>query len=226
VAPLDAMLGGRGFYKGSTILLSGTAGAGKTSLAASFANAACARGERSLYFLLEESPRQIMRNMRSIGLDLGRWVDRGLLRMHADRPSRFGLEAHLAAMYRAIEEFEPQVVVVDSITDLLSLGNQTDVRAMLVRLIDHLKTRAVTALFSSLTSATAELPDSHAGVSSLMDAWVLLSLEQMGETRRRHLSVLKSRGMAHSNRVYEFTLTEHGFEVAPAGSTGARPGGN
>ena len=151
VAPLDAMLGGRGFYRASTVLLSGSAGTGKTSLAASFVNAACARGERCLYFLLEESPQQIIRNMRSIGLDLEQWVASGLLQMHADRPSRFGLEAHLAGMYRAIEQSSPQAVVVDSITDLMSAGERNSLRAMLVRLIDHLKTQAMTAIFTSLT---------------------------------------------------------------------------
>ena len=213
VAPLDGMLGGRGFYRGSTVLLSGTAGTGKTSLAASFVNAACARGEHCLYFLLEESPRQMIRNMRSIGLDLEQWVGRGLLQMHADRPSRFGLEAHLAAMYRAIEQIAPQVVVVDSITDLMSAGEKSSVRAMLVRLIDHLKTQAVTAIFTSLSAGGAEQADAMSGVSSLMDAWVLVSLEQSGGARQRQIGVLKSRGMPHSNRVYEFTMTERGIQV-------------
>ena len=220
VAPLDAMLGGRGFYRASTVLLSGSAGTGKTSLAASFVNAACARGERCLYFLLEESPQQIIRNMRSIGLDLEQWVASGLLQMHADRPSRFGLEAHLAGMYRAIEQSSPQAVVVDSITDLMSAGERNSLRAMLVRLIDHLKTQAMTAIFTSLTPGGAELPDSNGGVSSLMDAWVLVSLEQRGLVLHRHIGVLKSRGMPHSNRVYEFTMTEKGIQV-PASDAAA-----
>lgn len=223
VAPLDAMLGGRGFYRGSTVLLSGTAGTGKTSLAASFANAACARSERCLYFLLEESPRQMIRNMRSIGLDLEQWAEGGWLHMHADRPSRFGLEAHLAAMYRAIDEVRPQIVVVDSITDFLSAGEPNAVRAMLVRLIDYLKTLAVTALFTSLTPADSLQQDSHAGISSLMDAWVLVSLEQSGGARQRRIGVLKSRGMPHSNRVYGFTLTEQGIRVPAPGDAGPGP---
>jgi circadian clock protein KaiC len=213
VAPLDAMLGGRGFYRGSTVLLSGTAGTGKTSLAASFADAACRRDEQCLYFLLEESPRQMMRNMRSIGIDLGKWVERGLLHLHADRPSRFGIEAHLAGMYRAIERIRPQAIVVDSITDLLSLGAHAEIRAMLVRLIDHLKTQNITALFNSLTPGGLALHESHAAVSSLMDAWILLTLQEVDGSRQRRLAVLKSRGMAHSNRVYEFALTPRGFEV-------------
>lgn len=220
VPVLDEMLDGQGFYRGSTVLLSGTAGTGKTSLAASFANAACSRGERCVYFLMEESPQQMIRNMRSIGIDLGQWSERGLLNLHAERPSRFGLEAHLAAMYRAIDELRPQAVVVDSMTDLLSLGGEAEVRAMLTRLIDHLKTRGVTVLFSSLSPGAVELQETRAGVSSLMDAWVLLSLERAGNERRRQMSVLKARGMSHSSRVYEFKMSERGFQiVAPGGES-------
>ena len=216
IAALDQMLGGRGFYQGSTVLLSGTAGTGKTTLAASFADAACRRGEQCAYFLLEESPQQMIRNMTSIGLDLRRWCERGLLHLLAERPSRFGLEAHLAAMYRAIDQLQPQTVVVDSVTDLLSLGPDAEVRAMLVRLIDHLKTRGTTVLFSSLSPEEAELNGSHAAVSSLMDAWILLTLHKAGGERRRQIAVLKARGMAHSSRVHDFTLTERGFHIAAA----------
>lgn len=212
---LDEILGGQGFYRGSTVLLSGTAGTGKTSLAASFADATCRRGERCAYFLLEESPQQLIRNMRSIGIDLGQWSERGLLNLQAERPSRFGLEAHLTAMYRAVAELQPQAVVVDSITDLLALGGETEVRAMLTRLIDYLKTRGVTVLFSSLSPGTVELQETQAGVSSLMDAWILMSLERIGDERRRQMSVLKVRGMQHSSRVYEFTMTERGFQIVP-----------
>jgi circadian clock protein KaiC len=220
VAALDDMLGGEGFYRGSTVLLAGTAGTGKTSLAASFAEAACRRGERCVYFLLEESPQQLLRNMRSIGIDLERWLERGLLHLHAQRPSRFGLEAHLAGMYRAVDELRPETVVVDSITDLLSLGGRAEVEAMLVRLIDYLKTREVTVVFSSLSPGAVELQETHAGVSSLMDVWILLILQRSRGGRHRQISVLKARGTAHSNRVYEFTLTERGFQItAPGGSS-------
>ena len=218
VPAVDEMLGGQGFYRGSTVLLSGTAGTGKTSLAACFADATCRRGERCVYFLLEESPLQMIRNMSSIGVDLGQWSQRGLLNLHAERPSRFGLEAHLAAMYRTIDEVRPEAVVVDSITDLLSLGGEAEVRAMLTRLIDYLKTRGVTVLFSSLSPGSIGLQETHAGVSSLMDAWILLTLERTGDARRRQISVLKARGMAHSSRVCEFTMTEQGFQfVVPEG---------
>ncbi|MGH8198786.1 MAG: ATPase domain-containing protein [Steroidobacteraceae bacterium] len=207
------MLGGRGFYRGSAIFVSGSAGTGKTSLAGSFADAACRRGEYCLYFLLEESPLQMIRNMRSIGLDLSVWVERGLLHLQADRPSRFGIEAHLSAMYRSMEAIRPQIVVVDSITDLLSLGAHAELRAMRVRLIDHLKTQAITALFNSLTPGAVDPQESNAAVSSLMDAWLLFTLQEAEGRRLRRMAVLKSRGMAHSNRVYEFKLTQRGFEV-------------
>jgi circadian clock protein KaiC len=166
----------------------------------------------------------MMRNMRSIGLDLRQWAERGLLHLHAERPSRFGIEAHLAAMYRAIDALRPEAVVVDSITDLLSLGGEAEVRAMLVRLIDYLKTGGVTVVFSSLSPGAVDLQESHAGVSSLMDAWILLTLQKSGDRRHREMSVLKARGMAHSNRVYEFTMNERGFHIdIPAG--GRQAGG-
>jgi len=218
VAAIDAMLGGQGFYRGSTVLLSGTAGTGKTSFAAAFAEAACRRGERCLYFLLEESPQQMMRNMRSIGIDLEQWTRRGLLHLHAERPSRFGLEAHLAAMYQAIEELSPETVVVDSLTDLLSLGAEGQVHGMLVRLIDYLKTRAATVLFSSLSTGEIAVQETRAVVSSLMDAWILLTLRNVRGARSRQLTVLKARGLPHSSRVCDFTLTERGFQItAPRG---------
>ncbi|MHB8815276.1 MAG: circadian clock protein KaiC [Steroidobacteraceae bacterium] len=213
VPPLDDMLGGEGFYRGSTVLLSGTAGTGKTSLAASFADSACRRGERCVYFLLEESPQQMIRNMRSIGLDLAQWLQRGLLHLRAERPSRFGLEAHLVAMYQAVDELLPETVILDSLTDLLSLGREAEVQAMLVRLIDYLKTRGVTVLFTSLSPGAVELQETHAGVSSLMDAWILLAQLNNGDERHRQISVLKARGMAHSSRVCGFTMTARGFNI-------------
>ena len=218
---LDQMLGGVGYYRGSTVLLSGTAGTGKTTLAAHFVNAACARGERSLYFLFEESPQQMLRNMRSTGIDLGPWVDQGLLKFHADRPSRHGLETHLVMMHRAVREFAPSVVVVDPMTNLLSVGTQIDVRAMLTRIIDFFKMQQVTALFTSLTSAGAELETTETMISSLMDTWVLTSLEEQQRRRHRWIYVLKARGTAHSPDMREFAITDHGIEISPAVALGA-----
>jgi circadian clock protein KaiC len=213
VARLDEMLSGKGYYRGSTILLSGTAGTGKTSLAAHFVDAACRRGERCLYFLFEESPQQFMRNMRSIGLDLQQWVDRGVLEFHADRPSRFGLETHLAGMQRAVRKLQPTVAVADPVTNLLTVGTQSDVRSMLTRIIDYLKQESITGLFTSLTAGKTDLQETDAGISSLMDTWIVLNITEENRKRRRWLSVLKSRGMAHSNTVHEYVLTDAGLQV-------------
>jgi circadian clock protein KaiC len=213
VGQLDDMLSGRGYYRGSTILLSGTAGTGKTSLAAHFIDAACRRGERCLYFLFEESPQQLVRNMRSIGIDLQQWVDCGLLQFQADRPSRFGLETHLAAMHRAVRKFKPLVTVTDPVTNLLTVGTQNDVRSMLTRIIDYLKLESITGLFTSLTPGRTELEETDAGISSLMDTWIVLSIGEHNRVRRRWLSVLKSRGMAHSQSVREYLLTDQGLQV-------------
>lgn len=210
---LDAMLRGGGFYRGSTVLLSGGAGTGKSSVAAHFVRAACERGERAQYFAFEESKEQIVRNMRSIGIDLAAWTDRGLLQFHAARPSRCGLEAHLAMILAAVEDFEPRVVVLDPVTDFMAVGSETEVKAMLTRLIDSLKMKQITALFTSLTLAEHVDQQSEAGVSSLIDCWLLLrNLEQNGE-RNRTLYVLKSRGMAHSSQVREFLLTDEGVNL-------------
>jgi circadian clock protein KaiC len=228
VTRLDDMFSGRGYYRGSTVLLSGTAGTGKTSLAAHFVDAACRRGERCLYFLFEESPQQLMRNMGSIGINLQQWVDRGLLQFHADRPSRFGLETHLASMQRAVRKFEPLVTVADPVTNLLTVGNQSDVRSMLTRVIDYLKSESITGVFTSLTPGSKELEETDAGISSLMDTWIVLTINVENRKRRRWLAVLKSRGMAHSNSVSEYLLTDHGLQVldeVPAGVARVGAGG-
>lgn len=213
VARLDEMLSGKGYYRGSTVLLSGTAGTGKSSLAAHFVDAACRRGERCLYFLFEESPAQYMRNMLSIGLNLQQWVECGLLQLHADRPSRFGLETHLTGMQRAVSRLKPSVAVADPVTNLLTVGNQNDVRSMLTRVIDYLKMQSITGLFTSLTPGSRELEETDAGISSLMDTWIVLTVDEENRRRRRWLSVLKSRGMAHSNRVREYELNHAGLQI-------------
>ena len=212
---LDEMLGGQGYYRGSTVLVSGTAGTGKTTFAAHFADAACKRGERCLYFLSEESPQQMLRNMRSAGLDLERWVDGGQLGFHADRPSRYGLETHLVMMHRTVERIRPNVVVIDPMTNLLTVGTQMDVRAMLTRMIDFLKMRNVTAVFTGLTSAGSDLETTETIISSLMDVWVVTSLEEFERRRRRWMYVLKSRGMAHSDEMREFRITSGGIDILP-----------
>lgn len=210
---LDGMLSGRGFYRGSSILLSGTSGTGKTSVAAHFVAAACRRGERCLYFAFEESPRQIIRNMRSIGIDLEPWVRKGLLRFHAARPTYGGIEEILLVTQKQISGFKPTVVVVDPITNLLTVSTLGEVRSMLTRLVDFLKTEEVTSIFTSLTAPGGSLEASEADVSSLMDTWLLLKAIEVGGERNRALYVLKSRGMDHSNQIREFVLTDHGLHL-------------
>jgi circadian clock protein KaiC len=224
IPDLNQMLGVGGFYLGASILVSGTAGTGKTSLASHFVESVCARGERCLYFAFEESPAQIVRNMRSIGLDLKPRVEAGLLRFEAARPSLFGLEMHLARMYREIEEFEPAAVVLDPISALR--GESGDVHSMLLRIIDLLKSRGITAFLTNLLSSDGKLDTADAGVSSLMDTWIsLVQMESNGE-RNRGMYVLKSRGMNHSNQIREYQLTSKGVKLIEAylGSAGVLTG--
>ena len=223
---LDAMLGGRGFYRGSTILLTGPPGSGKTSIGSCFAQAAALRGERALYFAFEESPNQIERDMRSIGLHLCGSIRRKLLRFHASRPTLYGLEMHLATMFKEIQAFRPSVVVVDPITSLLVAGSHSEAKAMVTRLIDFLKTEQISALFPSLVSGGRDLPETEIVISSLMDSWVLLQdIESNGE-RNRILHVLKSRGMAHSNQAREFLISDRGIDLVDTylGPTGVMTG--
>jgi circadian clock protein KaiC len=213
IPELDVMLGGKGYFHGSTILISGTAGAGKTSVAAHFVDAACRRGERCSLFVFEESESQILRNMSSIGLDLKQWVKKGLLQIKASRPTMLGLEMHLVTMHRHIQRFKPQNVIMDPITDFEAVGTRGDAKAMLLRIVDFLKSRQITAVFTSLTSEDSVPGSTDVGISSLIDTWLLLrNLEQAGE-RNRGLYILKSRGMAHSNQVREFILTDHGAKL-------------
>jgi circadian clock protein KaiC len=210
---LDTMLGGQGYYRGSSVLVTGTPGTGKTSVSASFANATCERGERCLYFAFEESPSQIIRNMRSIGIDLEPWVKSGQLLIYANRPNRYGLEMHLAVILKLVQEFKPDAVIVDPVSNLIAAGSDLDANAMLTRLIDYLKLDNVTTLFTSLTPTTGDLRNTEVGISSLMDTWVLLrDIETNGE-RNRGIYVLKSRGMAHSNQIREFKLSSKGIDL-------------
>jgi circadian clock protein KaiC len=210
---LDTLLGGHGFYRGSSILISGTSGTGKSSMGAQVADAACRRGERVVYFAFEESPDQIMRNMGSIGLGLRRWVDAGLLHFHAARPTSAGLELHLATMVKVIRETKPSIVILDPISNFGAAGNLAAVKFVLVQLIDLLKTSQITACFTCLTTGRSGLEEIAVGISSLMDTWLLLrDFESNGE-RNRGLHIMKSRGMAHSNQVREFLLTDQGVEL-------------
>lgn len=213
VPRLDAMLGGEGVYRGSSVMISGTAGTGKTSLASHFADACCSRGERCLYFASEESPAQLMRNMRSIGIELAPHVKKGLLRFRAGRPTTMGLETHLAVMHKQVNDFDPALVVLDPISNFLSAGTFFETTQMLLRLVDFLKSRTITTVFINLSDRGNIHEQSEVNISSLIDTWILLRDIELGGERNRSLYVLKSRGMAHSNQVREFLLTEKGIEL-------------
>ena len=213
ISRLDSMLGYGGFFKGSTVHVSGTSGTGKTTLAAQFCDATCARGERAMYFAFDESQEEIIRNMSSVGINLRQWVDAGLLRFQCFRPSLLGLESHLFAVQKFVGEFDPEVVVMDPISDFVRLGTAVDVAALLTRQVDFLKARGVTSLFTSLTSVR-ESTSVEQQMTSLVDTWLLVkTLEGNGE-HNRVLYVLKARGMAHSNQIREFLLTDHGIELS------------
>jgi circadian clock protein KaiC len=213
ITALDNMLEGKGYFRGSTVLISGTAGMGKTSIAAHFAEAACKRGERVLYFCFEESPNQLMRNMLSIGIDLEPWVQKGLLQFQATRPTFYGLEMHLVATHKAVNDFKPEVVIFDPINTFLIDDKEFEVKAMLMRIVDFLKLNQITALFTSLTTSGTALEHSDTNISSLIDTWLLLRDIELNGERNRGMYVLKSRGMANSNQIREFILTNHGVEL-------------
>jgi circadian clock protein KaiC len=214
VTALDEMLGGKGVYRGSSVLVSGASGTGKTTIGAVFIDAACRRGERCLLFAYEESPAQIIRNMRSVGINLGPWIDKGLLEIHSSRPTLHGLEQHLVMMHDVVASFHPRVVVVDPISNLTLEESEAQIKPTLMRLIDLLKQQQITTLFTSLTHGDSNsLEVSQVGVSSLTDTWLLLrNVESDGE-RNRTLYVLKARGIAHSNQVREFLLSRSGVDL-------------
>ncbi|TDN39656.1 circadian clock protein KaiC [Hymenobacter sp. UV11] len=223
VPSLDEMFARRGWYRGSSVLLTGTAGTAKTTLAASFAAETCRRGERCLYFAFEESPAQLIRNMRAVGIDLQPYIDQGLLYIEASRPTLNGLERHLVTLHQLVRDYQPRAVVIDPISNLVSVGSVAEVRSMLTRMIDFLKISNITALFTALVNGRhGQLELTEEGVSSLVDTWISVrDLEGIGE-RNRGLSILKARGMAHSNQVREFLITDHGVQlldvvIGPAG---------
>ncbi|WP_035603663.1 circadian clock protein KaiC [Haloferula sp. BvORR071] len=228
IAGLDQMLDGKGVFRGASVLVSGAPGTGKSSVGASFVDAACRRGERAILFAYEESADQIVRNMRSIGLDLAPWVKKGLLQIHASRPTLQGLEQHLLSMHDLIVSFKPSVVAVDPISNLTLSRNEEEVKPTLMRLIDNLKQQQITAVFTSLTSGGEQFAaeESQVGVSSLMDVWLLLRNHEQNGERNRTIFVLKARGMSHSNQIREFILGNEGITMVDAyiGSDGVLTG--
>lgn len=213
ISRLDTMFGGKGYYRGSSIFVTGTPGAGKTSIASAFAEAACRRGEKCIFFAFEESKDQIFRNMRSIGIDLSRWDRKGLLHVHATRPTFSGLEAHLLMMHRLAHEIRPKIIVIDPISNLIEVGEQAEVKAMLSRLIDYYKSNKTTILFTSLVVKGVNEDTSGVGISSLMDTWIQAKDFESNGEHNRGLVVVKSRGMSHSNQIREFLLTEEGIRL-------------
>jgi circadian clock protein KaiC len=213
IPALDEMLGGHGFFKGSSVLVSGTAGTGKTSIAAYFANETCRQKKKCMYFAFEESPNQIIRNMQSINVNLKQYVDNGLLKFHASRPTLYGLEMHLVSIYKLIKQFRPDAVILDPITNLITVGSVSEVKSMLVRLIDFLQEEQITVMFTALSLNTIVSEQTDEGVSSLVDAWLLVrDIEANGE-RNRGMYIMKSRGMKHSNQVREFIITDKGLDL-------------
>jgi circadian clock protein KaiC len=210
---LDRMLGG-GYYRGSSILVSGGSGCGKTSVAACLAST-CSGDARALYFSFEESPAQLIRNMSSIGVSLAPLLKKKVLRIISTRPSGFGLETHLFTIYQTIEEFNPSVVILDPVTDFAPIGNRNEIRAMMTRLVDHLKTKGITALLTSAEGPSV-VNRSTSEISSLIDTWIMLDNVDVAGERNRTLCVRKSRGTAHSNQIREFLITAHGLNLLPA----------
>ncbi len=226
IPQLDSMLGGKGYYRGSTVLVSGTPGTGKSSMAAHFTEAAIMRGERVLYFAFEESPDQFMRNMRSIGIDLQPGGGNGLLRFDAVRSSMYGLEMHLAKTYNLVNQFQPNIVVMDPVNALVSLDNAIEVKAMLMLLVDFLKAKGITALFTNLATGDSQLEHNDLYISSLIDTWLLLRHMEIHGERNRCMHIIKSRGMAHSNEIREFIMTDQGIDLLDvySGSRGVLTG--
>ena len=213
IAQLDAMFQGKGFFRGTSVLITGAAGTGKTSLAAHFACAACERGERCIYFSFEESPAQLVRNMRSIGLDLECWLNKDLLRIHSARPTRYGLEMHLAQMHKLVTDGHPKVVAIDPISNFISAGTTSEAGSMLVRMVDFLKSQGITSVFTNLTHAAVDPESTDLGISSIIDTWVVLQEKNQGIQRSGTIYIVKSRGMAHSKEIRSFRLTDRGIEL-------------
>ena len=213
VESLDEMFGGEGYYRGSTVLVTGKAGTGKSSLASAFAAAACERGERALYLAFEESPSQLMRNMESVGIKLAEKQTGGNLEIHAFRPSLRGLEEHLINISQLVETFQPTCVVMDPITGLVEIGSEREVKSMLTRTLDLLKSKGITLFFTALISGSGRPDETDARVSSLMDTWIGLDYEDEDHTRRRMIHIIKSRGMDHSAEKREFMITSEGLSV-------------
>ena len=218
VPTLDKMFAGGGYTKGSTVLISGTAGTGKTSLAVAFAVKQCEKGERCLYVSYEESPGQLIQNMRSVGFDLEKWTKKGLLKIVSTRPAFFGLEMHLLDLYKILASFKPSAVVIDPLTSLIGQAEESEIQSMLTRMIDALKSKVITGVFTSLvSSSSANETSGEIGVSSLIDTWIVVREleENKGSRRTRGLYIAKSRGTGHSNDIHKMVFSNAGVDLQP-----------
>jgi circadian clock protein KaiC len=226
IADLDNMVAGVGFHRASSVLVSGVAGSGKSSVAASFADAACAAGERAIVFSFEESADQFVRNMKSVGIDIERWIKSDKLRFIATRPTFYSLEMHLAVILREVTRFNPSLAVLDPISSFMESGDRMEIQSMLLRVVDFLKGRGATAVFTHLMHGQDGRVETDAGLSSLMDAWILLLNREIGGEFNRELYLLKARGLSHSNQVREFIMTDAGIKLVEPylGESGALTG--
>lgn len=218
IAGMDEMFGNQGYYKCSSVLISGTAGTGKSSIAAHFVDSSCSKGMKCLYFAFEESQSQIIRNMKNIGIDLNKWVEKGLLEFSANRPTHYGIEMHLVNIHNEISAFKPDSVIIDSVTNLMGSGAILDVKAMLTRLLDHMKMQKVTAFMTDLANDLT-FNHSEVGISSLIDTWIKLENLEKDHELLRKISVIKSRGMKHSNSITEFEISDKGVKLLKDNST-------
>lgn len=213
VPDIDAMLEGKGYFKGTTVMISGTAGTGKSTLSAAFAAAACERGESCLYLAFEESAGQLCRNMASVGIDFSKWTERGLLTVSSNRPTLFGLEEHLMQIQEMVLHHKPSCVIIDPMSNFLSAGSGAEVKSMLLRIIGNLKSRGITLILTSLTRGSKITDETDAKASSLVDTWIALDLEEKNHLRRREIHIIKSRGMAHSRQTRELLFSSSGLSV-------------
>lgn len=213
IKSLDEMFGNKGYYRGSTILVSGSAGSGKTSFGAQFVDSVCRDGQRALYLAFEESEAQLSRNMKSIGINLKNWTDKGLLKITANRATLCGLEMHLVMAHKAVKEFKPTVVVIDPLTTMIGSGEADEAKAMIARLLDFLKNEGITVLATDLTIVGDKGEETEIGISSLCDTWMRLSMELQGYKRTRRIAVIKSRGMKHAHETKDLIITNNGLEI-------------
>ncbi|MDD5552951.1 MAG: ATPase domain-containing protein, partial [Candidatus Omnitrophica bacterium] len=210
---LDQMLENKGYYRGNAVLVSGSAGSGKTSVGAQFADSICRSGKRALFLSFEESEQQIMRNMKSIGLDLKKWADKGLLLFASHRGSFFGLEMHLVSAHDAINKFKPDVVIMDPITTFLEAGTLEEAKAMLARLMDYGKNRGITFLLTDLTIVGYKQEATEIGISSLCDVWIKLNMVDEGNSKKRRIHILKARGLNHSHETMDLVISSNGLSL-------------